>query len=84
MDKFDTLLERTNQLSNIIHECIARIKQLKLEMIGASDELKHANKQLINDRLLKIQKAIGVFWKESMEATTIYCSCCSPYFYENL
>jgi len=65
----DRVGEKVSELSNLIHTHLARISQLESEKVGASGDLKYAIDLLINSRVWKIQQAIGVFWRESLDIT---------------
>jgi hypothetical protein len=65
----EKLGDNTHALSGLIHGNLCRIKELENEKLGTTGELKDAIDTLIKDKVWKIQQAIGVFWRESLDIT---------------
>jgi hypothetical protein len=66
----DKLGAKTHELSGLIHGNISLIKSLEDQKRGASGEIKDAVDLLIKDKVWKIQRAIGTFWRETLDITT--------------
>ena len=62
----DDLHSKMVALNSLVCSNICYIRDLESKKVGSTGNLKEAYELIIRDKLMKIQNAIGVFWRETL------------------